>query len=116
MLNVLNRPAIKLAAAALGLAMLAGQPASAACYELVGCTDNQNMPVSGLQQLSCDSLWLVRNTIFDENGYCFQTARGKAAFSNDGCLYTTSAATPLNGYEQANVDLIRSIERQKGCN
>jgi hypothetical protein len=110
------RSVAMIAAAGIGLAMLAAQPASAACFEQIGCTDNQNLSPQGLRQLSCDSLWLVRNTIFDENGYCFQTARGKATFSNAGCLYMTSAATPLNHYEQRNVDLIRKIERQKGCN
>jgi YARHG domain len=106
----------KLVAAVLASGMLlAASPAFAACFELIGCTDSQNFSTARLKRLSCDALWTVRNTIFDENGYCFQTAKGKAVFSNAGCLYTNSGSVPLNAYESANVELIRAVEKQKGC-
>ena len=38
-------------------------------------------------------LWTARNTIYHENGYCFRTARGKANFSNDGCV-TSNQSSP----------------------
>jgi hypothetical protein len=53
--------------------------------------------------------------IFDENGYCFQTAKAKAVFSNDGCQFTSMTAMPLNQYETANIQTIRQIEKQKAC-
>jgi YARHG domain len=107
--------AASLAAACLGLAVLAAQPAWSACFEQIGCTDNQYFSTTALKKLSCDSLWTVRNTIFDENGYCFQTAKAKAIFSNAGCMYTSYAGMPLNKYERANIEKVRSVEQQKGC-
>ncbi len=109
------RLATKLSAAGFVFAAFAGQPAFAGCFELLGCTDNQTLLERGLRKLSCDSLWTVRNTIYYENGYCFQTAKGKAAFSNVGCVYKSAAEVPLNRYEKANVDTVRKIEREKGC-
>jgi hypothetical protein len=97
--------------------LLGVPPGNAACFESgVDCTDDHNIPASVLQPLSCDALWTVRNTIFDENGYCFRTARAQAVFSNDGCQYTSMAGMPLNSYEAANIATIRQVERQKGCN
>ena len=104
------------AAAFATFAMLGVQPATAACFEgSVGCTDDHNIPVWALQELSCDSLWTVRNMIFDENGYCFQTAKAKAVFSNQGCMYTGMAGMPLNPYETQNIQTVRSVEQQKAC-
>jgi hypothetical protein len=97
-----------------GLA-LAATPALSACFELVGCTDSEYMSEASLRRLSCDPLWTVRNTIFHENGYCFQTAKGKAVFSNAGCKYTVSGQVPLNKYERANVETVKKVEARKGC-
>jgi hypothetical protein len=110
------KPAL-IAAAAIGLAAFFTTPAAnAACFEDgIGCTNSATIPVAALQNLSCDGLWTVRNTIFHENGYCFQTAKAKSVFSNDGCLYTTMAAMPLNAYEAKNIQLVQTFERQKAC-
>ena len=112
-----TKPAL-LAAATIGFAALfTSQPAAAACFEgAVGCTDNATIPVAALEELSCDNLWTVRNMIFDENGYCFKTAKAKSVFSNDGCSYTTMAAMPLNSFEAKNIQLVQAVEKQKACN
>lgn len=111
-----TRTAPKLVAAALaGGTLLAAGPAMSACFELIGCTDSQYFSEAQLRRLSCDSLWTVRNTIFHENGYCFQTAKGKAVFSNVGCKYTVSGNVPLNKYERANVERVRAVEARKRC-
>jgi hypothetical protein len=89
--------------------------ADAACLEEIGCTDSQKMSLQSLRLLSCDSLWTARNTIYYENGYCFQTPRGRANFSNDGCVTGNQAAIRLNSYERANVQAIQRVEREKGC-
>jgi hypothetical protein len=103
-------------AAAFAVVMFASQPAAAACFESgVDCTDDHDIPAVILDSLSCDALWTVRNMIFDENGYCFQTAKAKAVFSNDGCQFTSMTAMPLNQYETANVQTIRQVEKQKAC-
>ena len=111
-----TRPAL-LAAAAIGFAAFFTTPAAnAACFEgAVGCTDNAAIPVAALQELSCDSLWTVRNMIFDENGYCFKSDKALLSFSNDGCSYTTMASMPLNSYETKNIQLVQAVEKQKAC-
>jgi hypothetical protein len=112
----MTRTAPKLVAAVLaGGTLIAASPAMSACFELIGCTDSEYFTDAQLRRLSCDALWTVRNTIFDENGYCFQTAKGKAVFSNVGCKYTVSGNVPLNKYERANVERVRVAEARKGC-
>jgi YARHG domain len=74
-----------------------------ACFEDVGCTNNQYMSESQLRQLSCQNLWTVRNTIYYENKYCFETTEAQDQFSNQNCVYHDMAAVPLNTYERANV-------------
>ena len=97
-------------------AVLAGTgSASASCFESgVGCTDTDLAPFAALQQLSCDSLWTVRNSIYNDNGACFVTAKAKAVFDNTGCMYTTGN-TPLNPVETQNISRIRQVEKQKHC-
>ena len=91
-------------------------PAEAACFESgVGCTDDHRIPPKVLNTLSCDALWTVRNAIYDENGYCFKSARAKAIFSNEGCHVTEASRVPLNEYERVNIARIVQAERQKGC-
>lgn len=100
--------------ALLGLCSAAG----AGCFNDVGqtgCTDREAFPRSDLRQLSCGSLWLVRNTIYDEAGLCFKTAAGKAQFDNSDCFVDNPANVKLNRFERANVETIRQVERQKGC-
>jgi hypothetical protein len=103
------------AAAILGIC-LAAPAAHAACFESgIGCTDDHDMSKSALRGLSCDALWTARNTICDENGYCFRTARAKEIFSNEGCHVSNAAALKFNAYERANIDRIVAVERSKGC-
>ncbi len=111
-----TRSASQMVAAAMASGLfLAATPAMSACFEVVGCTDSEYMSEASLRRLSCDALWTVRNTIFYENGYCFQTAKGQAVFSNAGCKYTVSGSVPLNKYERANVEAVKKVEARKSC-
>lgn len=65
-----------------------------------------------LAEMSCDELWVARNRIFHEAGYCFQTERARAFFGNEGC--TTTNPT-LSRADAARVEEIRQMERAKGC-
>ena len=97
--------------------LAAAVPASAACFESgVGCTDDHYISKKALNALSCDALWTVRNSIFDENGYCFKTAKAKNTFSNEDCFVSDATKLKLNAYERANVDRVVEVERRKGCN
>lgn len=65
---------------------------------------------------SCDALWHQRNAIFARNGYCFQSARGKRAFSNDGCLKGVPASSiPLTQGEKAEVARLLQQEQLQNC-
>lgn len=103
------------AAIVVGGMVMSATPALSACFEIVGCTDSEYMSDASLRRLSCDALWTVRNTIFYENGYCFQTAKGKQVFGNQGCRYTVSGQVPLNRFERANVETVKKVEARKGC-
>lgn len=68
-----------------------------------------------LGRLSCENLWTVRNTIFDENGFCFSTARGRRAFANDDCSISDPAAVPMDDYERSNVAKVARLESERDC-
>ena len=92
--------------------------AQAACFEdlgKTGCTDRETFPQRDLRRLSCDSLWLVRNTIYDENGFCFKSAAAQGQFNNAGCYVNNAANVKLNNHERANISRIRQVEKEKGC-
>jgi hypothetical protein len=106
-----------LAAAILALAATAaaaGDPSSL-CYEGVGCVQDRVISESDAGRLGCDQLWTVRNGIFASRGYCFHTERGKQEFGNDGCRFPVQEDVPLNDYERANIRIIQSIEKHRGC-
>lgn len=95
---------------------LAGDPEpSQLCFETVGCVQNRLIAPGDAEQLGCDQLWTVRNGIFAARGYCFHTERGKEEFGNDGCRFPVQEDVPLNDFERANIKVIQSIEKRRGC-
>jgi hypothetical protein len=91
-------------------------PAGAACYEDVGCTNRNYFSERDLYRLAgCDILWEMRNTIYAERGYCFQSSRGISTFGNAGCRHDRPDDVPLNDAERANVATIAAVERAKSC-
>jgi hypothetical protein len=105
----------KLTIAAVAATLAGAGQASAACFESgIGCTNTGPIPYAALQQLSCDALGTIRNTIYDENGACFVTAKAKAVFDNAGCFYSTGN-TPMTPIERDNVARIGQVEKQKHC-
>ena len=91
-------------------------PADADCFEVIGCTDSDWFDGDDLEQLSCENLWHIRNRIYDENGYCFATDRGRQAFDNSDCWVEDQAAVELSEIETHNVDEIVEAEEENGCN
>lgn len=66
--------------------------------------------------LTCEQLWVARNTLFAKRGYCFQSARGKAAFGHLPCVAGQSTdATPLTNAERDQVSQLLAAERAQGC-
>ena len=63
----------------------------------------------------CQRLWVMRNTIYKQNGYCFNTPRGVRYFGNAGCQYDDVRQVPLSRNEQARIGEILAEERSLGC-
>ena len=64
------------------------------------------------QANECVYLWLERNTIYDEAGYCFKTNLGRAVFDNSDC-YTRDPA--LTSRERNRIAQISRTEKSLGC-
>jgi hypothetical protein len=65
---------------------------------------------------SCDGLWHQRNAIWHRHGYCFTTARGRAAFDTSSCTRDQGAArAAMSAGERTTVDTLLARERELGC-
>jgi hypothetical protein len=65
---------------------------------------------------SCDGLWRQRNAIWHRHGYCFTTARGRAAFDTSSCYRDQSAAhAAMSASERTTVNALLAKERAQGC-
>ena len=107
---------MRMTIAALLLALPA--TASAQCYENLGqtgCPDEETFSLNDLRGLSCQNLWYVRNAIFDAHGYCFKTEAAETEFDNSVCYEEDPAMLKFNRHEQANIDRIVRVEREKSC-
>lgn len=99
------------------LATLVGASgASAGCYDVFGCT-NQNRIRLGdlLSGPNCQFLYEMRNGIYKEHGYCFHTPRAQSMFGNQGCVTGNAEALGLNQAERYNASVILQAEHTKGC-
>lgn len=98
-----------------GTAAILPSRAPAGCYKILGCTDKDRFTDFALVPLSCENLGYLRNSIFAENGYCFEQPKYKRQFGNGDCRFTRANEVPLNDTERANVSAILEVEQQKGC-
>lgn len=60
----------------------------------------------------CDDLWMTRNALFNEAGYCFGSPLGQALFDNSDC---TGKTVTLGTAQQAIADEVRRNEALFGC-
>jgi hypothetical protein len=97
------------------LTLLSAGPSLAACYELIGCTDGDKFKKADLRDFSCQLLWDVRNTIYKENGYCFQTKKARNYFGNAGCYIEDMEEVKMSSIERGNVSQIVAVEKALGC-
>jgi hypothetical protein len=68
-----------------------------------------------LSELSCDQLWVARNSIFKAAGFCFKTSRAISAFGNAGCRYDNEYDVPLSQKDRNLVEAIQREERYRRC-
>ena len=85
------------------------------CYENVGCPHKDRISQAQARYLSCQNLWLVRNTIFHQRGYCFRTGRGRTEFDNSHCTVKSVSDLKFTAVEKRNIVTLEKIERRKGC-
>ena len=64
---------------------------------------------------SCQELWLARNAIYREAGYCFRTPRAISTFGNAGCRHDSVATLPMTPWQRGRVAEIGAQERALGC-
>lgn len=61
---------------------------------------------------TCHDLWLSRNAIFNDAGYCFNSTLGKTLFDNSDC-HTKSPV--LSKSQRAKIARIKQYEKNFGC-
>ena len=60
----------------------------------------------------CYDLWYERNSIYNDNGYCFNTREGRRTFDNSDC-YTDYP--DFTRREQRRINQIKRQENDYGC-
>jgi YARHG domain len=95
-------------------------PVLADCYDLLGCTDKNAFSahysyLAGADGPTCDFLYVMRNQIYAQHGYCFKTAKAIQELGNANCHIDNMAAVPLSQIERNNVATIRRAETAKRC-
>lgn len=63
----------------------------------------------------CQELWVMRNQIYKDAGYCFTTPRAITYFGIGGCVYDSEASVPLTQSERSTVNAIRQSEARQSC-
>jgi hypothetical protein len=79
------------------------------------CSDQYVFSKRLLSELSCEDLWTLRNSIFDEHGCCFTQRPEADKFDNSDCTEDAFSQLALNGNERDNVSVIKEMERAKFC-
>jgi YARHG domain len=79
------------------------------------CLPAQAIGVREANSMSCDDLYLERNEIYKERGYCFKTPLAIRTFGNAGCRYDDVRDVPLSGQDRTRINALLSAEKRKQC-
>ncbi len=63
----------------------------------------------------CHRLWVERNQIYKDYGYCFKTPEAIRYFGNRGCRYEYEADLRMSRRDRAAIRRIQVEERDNGC-
>jgi hypothetical protein len=63
----------------------------------------------------CQELWVMRNKIYKDGGYCFTSNRAITYFGNGGCTHHALSEVPLSDTSRLILRDIRKSERRQGC-
>lgn len=66
-------------------------------------------------QTTCDNLWLRRNAIYKNAGYCFKTSRAISMFGNAGCKYDDIKDLPLSERDREAISDVSRLEASARC-
>ena len=77
----------------------------------MGC----NTEGSGSTGMTCDQLWVARNSIYKARGYCFKTQRAIQHFGNGGCMHQNENDIPFTQAERTLIAQYLAQERAQGC-
>ncbi|HEX2334866.1 MAG TPA: YARHG domain-containing protein [Hyphomicrobiaceae bacterium] len=69
----------------------------------------------GTTGMTCDQLWVARNSIYKLRGYCFKTQRAIQYFGNSGCIYQNEGDVPFTPADRALIAQYVAQERAQGC-
>ena len=69
-------------------------------------------PGTAFAKMSCFDLWYERNSIYDDNGYCFSTELAQEYFDNDDCW---TRKPRLSKAERREIEAIKEEEEDRGC-
>jgi len=83
------------------------------CLMLAGVAVASATPA--LAQDACRQLWVERNAIYKDAGYCFKTDRAINYFGNAGCQYDNEGDLPLTPGQRSRIGRILEQERAYGC-
>jgi hypothetical protein len=67
------------------------------------------------RRYSCQDLWIARNQIYKDAGYCFKTSRAIRYFGNASCQFDSQSDIRLSREDRRAVDEIVRVEGFKGC-
>jgi hypothetical protein len=84
-------------------------PVLADCYDILGCTDKSAFSAHydylvAADGPTCDFLYVMRNQIYAQHGYCFKTARAVQEIGN-----TFAASRALFGWRPSNLALSQRV-------
>jgi YARHG domain len=65
--------------------------------------------------VSCQDIWVMRNQIYKDNGYCFKTKKARTYFGNGGCWVDDESDVQMSSKERKLVLKYRHWESVKGC-
>lgn len=89
--------------------VLAALVTAAACAAPASAGDIQG------DAYECKDLWVMRNEIYKNGGYCFKSTKAINYFGNAGCSYDRLGLVPVSNQDRSVLADIKKSERRQGC-
>jgi len=63
----------------------------------------------------CQELWVMRNQIYKDAGFCFTSPRAISYFGNGGCVYHSQSEVPLSDQQRQTIKMIKKSSARQSC-